>query len=235
MAGGVSEDRLRAQIRLACGRIAGGAAAIVEAHHLGVPEGPHSRPWAIEYHREAVHIYNESLPSRYQLDMAALFGRCAKTMSEYSIPARLAEDWVIISDYLTLARSTILDSLAPQGADAAGAPAALEAIANREAPPMVIRFDALARLTATDGARRLHRAAVEVRQQMESPVPAALDERELRLLKHLADGASIADIAQELGYSQRSVYRAMASLWETLGVNGRTEGVQRATAQGLIG
>ena len=235
MASAASEDRLRTQVRAACGRIAGGAAAIVEAHRLGVPEGPHANPWTIEYHREAVHIYNESLPPWYQHELAVLFGHCAKTMSQHSIPARLAEDWLIVSNYLTLARSTILESLAAMGAGARKrAPTSVEAIADIETPPLVIRFDALARLTTSEGARRLQRAASEVRQQMASPAPAALDERQLKLLKRLADGTSIADIAQEMGYSQRSVYRAMAGLWKTLSVSGRGEGVQKAAAEGLL-
>lgn len=41
MVGDFSEAQLHAQVRLACGRIAGGAVAIVEAHHHGVVEGPH--------------------------------------------------------------------------------------------------------------------------------------------------------------------------------------------------
>lgn len=36
---GTSEDRPRALVRVACGRIAGCASAILEAHELGVAEG----------------------------------------------------------------------------------------------------------------------------------------------------------------------------------------------------
>ena len=99
---------------------------------------------------------------------------------------------------------------------------------------MVIRFDSLARLTTSDGARRLEQAAISVRQQMEAPVPEVLDERELELLKRLADGVAITDLAGEMGYSERSVYRALANLWKKLGVPGRKEGVLKAASVGLL-
>ena len=227
---------------MACGRIAGGAAAILEAHRLGVAEGPHEKPWTLGYHRESVHIYAQSLPLWYQSDIAALFGRSTRTMAGCTIPARLAEDWVIVTDYMVSARTAILDWLAsvesrPDQRASTSAPTVEE----QGTPPLVIRFDSLARLTTSDGARRLEQAAISVRQQMEAPVPEVLDERELEpdereleLLKRLADGVAITDLAGEMGYSERSVYRALANLWKKLGVPGRKEGVQKAASVGLL-
>ena len=235
MTGGSSEARLHAQVRVACGRIAGGAAAILEAHRLGVAEGPHEKPWTLAYHRDAVHIYAESLPPWYQSDIAALFGRSARTMAGCSIPARLAEDWVIITDYMVSARTAILEWLASvESKPHQRASTSLPTVDEQETPPLVIWFDALARLTTSDGARRLEQAAISVRQQMEAPVPEMLDERELELLKRLADGVAIVDLAAELGYSERSVYRALASLWKKLGVPGRKEGVRKASSAGFL-
>ena len=230
-----SAVRLHAQVRVACGRIAGGAAAIVEAHRLGVSEGPHERPWTLDYHRDAVHIYSESLPSWYQGDIAALFGRCVETMARCSIPARLAEDWVIVTDYLVSARIAILDWLASMDSRPRRcASASASTVTEQEKPPSVIWFDALARLTTTDGARRLEQAAIAVRHHMEAPAPAMLDDRELELLKRLADGVAIADLAAEMSYSERSIYRALANLWKKLGVPGRKEGVKKAALDGLL-
>ena len=98
----------------------------------------------------------------------------------------------------------------------------------------MIRFDALAKLTTSDGARRLQQAAVAVRQHMEAPVPKTLDERELKLLNGLANGETIACLATEMGYSERSIYRALANLWKKLGVPGRKQGVQEAARAGLL-
>ena len=220
---------------MACGRIAGGAAAILEAHLLGVAEGPHEEPWTLGYHRDSVHIYAQSLPPWYQSDIAALFGRSTRTMGGCTIPARLAEDWVIVTNYMVSARTAILDWLAsgePEPHQRAST--SVPTVDEQETPPLVIRFDALARLTTSDGASRLEQAAIAVRHHMEAPVPEVLDDRELELLKRLADGAAIVDIAAEMGYSERSVYRALANLWKRLGVPGRKEGVQKAASVGLL-
>lgn len=235
MVGSTSSSRLRAQVRVACGRVAVVAAAMLEAHRFGVAEGPHERPWALAYHREAVRIFAQTLPDWYQSDIAALFGRCAETMAGCSIPAQLAEDWVIVTGYLTSARRAILEWVASADPDSRpAASSSREPVTEQDTPPLVIRFDALAKLTTSDGARRLHQATVAVRQHMEAPVPETFDERELKLLNGLANGETIADLATEMGYSERSIYRALANLWKKLGVPGRKQGVQEAARSGLL-
>jgi len=225
----------RSQVRIACGRIEAAAAAMVEAHRLGLPEGPHARPWEPGYCRAAVGIYAEALPPWYQREMAALFSQAARALGEMSIPASLAEDWVIITTYLVSARAEILRLLASEESAApTRPPASLESLTEQASPPMVIRFDALAQLTTTEGATRLLEAAVSVREQMETAVPEGLDERELELLKQLAGGVPVADLASRAGYSERSIYRAMSGLWQKLGVQGRKEGVEKAVLEGLL-
>ena len=235
MIDGSSKAGLHAQVRVACGRITGGAAAILEAHRLGVAEGPHERPWTPDYHRDAVHIYAESLPPWYQRGIAALFDRSVQTMAEGSIPAQLAEDWVIVMDYMRCASASIAENLTPPRSESRQpAAASLLEIEGRNSPPMVIRFDALARLTTVGGASRLERAAIAVRQHMEAPLPAMFDGRERHLLKRLSAGAAIADLAAEMGYSERSIYRVLVGLWEKLGVADRTEGMHKALSEGLL-
>ena len=142
---------------------------------------------------------------------------------------------MIITDYMVSARTAILEWLASvESKPHQRASTSLPTVDEQETPPLVIRFDSLARLTTSDGARRLEQAAISVRQHMEAPVPEMLDERELELLKRLADGVAIVDLAAELGYSERSVYRALASLWKKLGVPGRKEGVRKASSAGLL-
>ena len=155
MVDGSSEVQLRALVHIACGRIAGSMAAIVEAHSLGVPEGRHQSPWASGYHRDAVHVYAKSLPSSYQRDIAALFKRCAETMPNCSIPARLATDWNMVSDYTRCASAAIREYLASPKSESRQPAAIAAEVEGRDSPPMVIRFDLLARLTTSDGASRL--------------------------------------------------------------------------------
>jgi len=219
---------------VACGRIAGIEAAIVEAHRLGVGEGHHEFPWTLAYQREADHIFG-SLPMWYESDVAALFGRCAEIMDECSIPARLGPDWMIVTECLVSTRQSILERLASADPDARPRTSTSgEPIDKLETPPFTIRFDALAAMTTTAGAMRLEQAATAVRRYMEAPAPELLNDREHELLKRLADGEAIADIASKMGYSERSIYRALASLWKKLGVTGRMQGVRKAALEGLL-
>ena len=229
----MSEGLALARVRLACGQMVGGADAIVEAYRFGVPEGPHSQPWTFEYHREAVHVYNESLPRSYQRDVARLFRDCERAMAGRLIPARLAEDWVIVTAYMREAAGAIEDWLASsRPASHRSEPETAPELT--AANPTVIHWDALAALATRDGTRRLKRASAAVRQHFDAEAPPSLAASEQLMLKRLACGAPIAGVAAELGYSERSMYRELSKLWDKLGVSGRAAGLQKATAEGLI-
>ena len=71
----------RALVRLACGRVAGFAGAVLKAHELGFAEGPHERPWDLRFHRDAVPVYAASLPAPYQLCVAEFFRLNSEVMA----------------------------------------------------------------------------------------------------------------------------------------------------------
>ena len=206
---------------------------MLEAYRFGVPEGPHREPWTPEYHCEAVHIYNESLPWSYQRDVARLFRDSGNAMRGRLIPADLAGDWAIVTAYMREAAQSIEDWLAsgeagPRGSRPEQAPElTLE-------NPRVVHWDGLAALTTRDGTLRLKRACVAVRQHFDAEAPPSLERSEQLMLKRLASGVPIADVASELGYSERSMYRELSKLWDKLGVSGRAAGLHKATAEGLI-
>ena len=171
--GEMSEGLALARVRLACGQMVGGADAIVEAYRFGVPEGPHCQPWTFEYHREAVHVYNESLPRSYQRDVARLFRDCERAMAGRLIPARLAEDWVIVTAYMREAAGAIEDWLASsRPASHRSEPETAPELT--AANPTVIHWDALAALATCDGTRRLKRASAAVRQHFDAEAPPSL-------------------------------------------------------------
>ena len=206
---------------------------MLEAYRFGVPEGPHRAPWTAEYHREAVLVYNESLPWSYQRDVARLFRDSERAMAGRLIPSDLAGDWAIVTAYMREAAGSIEDWLAsdgppPQRSGPAGSP---ELTLDN---PRVVHWDALAGLTTQDGTRRLKNACVAVKQYFDAEAPQSLDASERVMLERLASGAVIADLAAELGYSERSMYRELSKLWDKLGVSGRAAAVHKATAEGLI-
>ena len=208
---------------------------MLEAYRFGVPDGPHREPWTPEYHRESVHVYNESLPWTYQRDIAKLFRDCLSAMAGCLIPSELAGDWAIVTAYMREAAGSIEDWLASgeprlerSGPEVS---AELELMADI---PRVVHWDALAGLTTQAGIRRLKNACIAVKQFFDAEVPPSLEASERLMLERLASGAAIADVAAELGYSERSMYRELSKLWDKLGVSGRAAGVHKATAEGLI-
>lgn len=233
MGGELREDLALARVRLACGRMVGGADAILEAYRFGVPEGPHREPWTAEYHRESVHVYSESLPWSYQRDVAKLFRDCLNAMAGCLIPSDLAEDWAVVTAYMREAVRSIEDWLASREPPShrSGPAVSPELMADI---PRVVHWDALAGLTTQDGTRRLKSASAAVKRYFDAEAPPSLEDSERLMLERLASGAAIADVASGMGYSERSMYRELSKLWDKLGVSGRAAAVHKATAEGLI-
>ena len=231
MVGGESDGLASARAHLACGRIAGTARAIAEAHRLGAPEGPHDRLWAPEYLAGAVHIYGESLTPDYQRGLAHLYRDSADAMSQCVIPAGLAGEWFVVTSYLNNASDAIMSWLRSRPAQKRQ-PARTPVIDDRV--PGVIHFHRLAALATHRGACRLERAALAVQRQLGAPSAPALDDRQRRLLQRVASGVPIVDLAEELGYSRRSMFRELAKLWSALGVADRVQALRKAAAEGLL-
>lgn len=225
-------SRAAARVHLACGRVAGGAKAIAEAHRFGVPEGPHDALWTAEYHADVVEIYGESLPAPYQRDIASLFSDSAKAMTDYDIPAALAEDWLIVTGYLRHASEAITVWLDSEPAKSR--PQTANGLQIDDRTPMVIRFDRLAAVASHEGACRLERAAVAAQRHVGAPSALVLGDEQRRLLRGVASGTAIVDLAEELGYSRRSMYRELSKLWKALGVPDRVQGLRKAAAEGLL-
>lgn len=222
-----------ARVRLACGRMVGGVDAILDCYRFGVPEGPHDEPWGAEYHREAVHVYAESLPWTYQRDIAQLFRHSLSAMAGRLIPSDLAGDWAIVTAYMREAADAIRDWLA-SGEPRLDRPGLAVSPELNSDTPKVVHWDALAALTTRDGTQRLKNACVAVKQHFDAEAPQSLEACELQMLQRLASGAAIADLSAEMGYSERSMYRELSKLWHKLGVSGRAAAVHKATAEGLI-
>lgn len=218
---------------LACGRVVDGARSIAEAHRFGVAPGSHERLWDLEYLQEAVRVYGETLPLWYQRAVASLFRESADAMAERAIPAGLAEDWVIVGTYMRNASAAVM-------ARAASSPGELRppecegSLEIGERMPTVVRFDRLAALATREGALGLERAAVAVQHHVGASSRLVLDDRQRRLLRRVASGAPIADLAEEFGYSRRSMYRELSRLWRALGVEDRVQAMCKAVAEGLL-
>jgi DNA-binding CsgD family transcriptional regulator/tetratricopeptide (TPR) repeat protein len=83
--------------------------------------------------------------------------------------------------------------------------------------------------------RRIGWLAQRLTAADEQVAPPLMTERELMVLRLLADGATNAAIAQALNYSVSTVRNDTVSVYRKLGVSGRPEAVARAMASGLLG
>jgi len=220
-------------LSLTCGRIVSLTSAVLEAHSLGVTEGSHEDMTSADYHQEAVKIFGGSLPWSYQRRIASLFSRAADALDELTIPMLLAEDCLIVDSYLRNA-CTAIDSWLETHPRAADTPEPPELTGMYAHTPMVVHFDELAKLVTHDGACRLQGAANAVQHYLDSSSVLALTDDQKKLLKGLASGARIADLARQLGYSRSSIYRQMSKLWEALNVADRNQAIREASKQGLL-
>ncbi|HEX8630188.1 MAG TPA: hypothetical protein VF755_18680, partial [Catenuloplanes sp.] len=58
--------------------------------------------------------------------------------------------------------------------------------------------------------------------------------REVSWLRALVDGVTVASLARAVGYSQREMYRVLASLYARLGADNRTGALLHADRWGLL-
>jgi DNA-binding NarL/FixJ family response regulator len=65
-------------------------------------------------------------------------------------------------------------------------------------------------------------------------LPVPLTERELEVLRLVADGARNREIAERLVITEKTVKYHLGQLYQKLGVSGRTEGIAQARALGLL-
>ena len=78
-----------------------------------------------------------------------------------------------------------------------------------------------------------------VAQALAAKLPAIEDpdwitHEELTWLSILADGGTVHDLAEKVGYSERALYRLLHALYGRLGVENRTEAILQASRRGLL-
>jgi DNA-binding NarL/FixJ family response regulator len=72
-------------------------------------------------------------------------------------------------------------------------------------------------------------AAGPIATDAQMPAP-----RETEWLRQLAEGRSVARLANAAGYSERMMFRLLRELYDRLGVRSRTEALMRARERGWI-
>jgi DNA-binding NarL/FixJ family response regulator len=65
--------------------------------------------------------------------------------------------------------------------------------------------------------------------------PVWVDREEIQWLRSLANGATIHDLAKQVGYSERALYRLLQTLYRQMGVANRTQAIVEAGRWRLLG
>ena len=110
---------------------------------------------------------------------------------------------------------------------------AIVAIAEDEPPETFVdALEAASRGWATVPASVLRAMAARIPRR---PDPAAwVTEDEADWLRHLAAGATVTDLAEQVGYSEREMFRTLRETYARLGAKNRTEAIIWATRHGVL-
>ena len=65
-------------------------------------------------------------------------------------------------------------------------------------------------------------------------LPDQLEQRDIEWLRTLAQGTSVAQLAESAGYSERAMYRLLRDVYARLGARNRTEAVAMASRNGWL-
>ncbi len=90
---------------------------------------------------------------------------------------------------------------------------------------------------AADGEVRLPRQAAQAiasTARGRQVAASALEPSEIDMLRSLAAGTSVVDLARQRFYNERTVRRHLQNVYLKLGVQGRVEAIARASALGLL-
>lgn len=232
-------------VATAAERIAAYGASIREAHQLGHGPGTINELWTHEYQEKAMQVYTQTIPWPYLTNLADQFKAAAREMTVAAAPGGIGHEWFIVTEYLRAASDVIL-ALAPPSE---GHRTTILA----SSTPSVMQFGLLAEIASVAGAEELHAAGSTVRLAMRIGAPNAsnsqavvrvetegtqpielLSAHESTLVRRLISGGKVADIAIDLGYSERTLYRQLKSIWKRVGAKSRSAGIAKIVAEGWL-
>ena len=95
-------------------------------------------------------------------------------------------------------------------------------------------YGELAAIVSKDGARLWSASVGRIESACGEREQCPISEQERIWLRRISAGDRTLDIAHDSGYSERSLYRALADLWCRLDVDNRVEAVALATKNGWI-
>lgn len=217
-------------IGTAAGRIRRFFEAIEQGHSFGLGPGAHDEPWTLEFQRSAVSTYAETLSWEYMLGLSDAYEDCADLMVAIPAPDGHQLEWSRMQQYLRAAPKAIREAAdGPIGGHHMKLASDLEPTA-----PPVVAFGKLATLVSATGAAALVSCGRNIETLCGQNDECPITEQEKEWLRRLRDGDRTIDIANDHGYSERSLYRALSEMWDRMDVDNRQEAIGLAMKNGWI-
>lgn len=216
-------------IECCANRIVGLATELGRAHEIGIVHGDHREPWTPEFQQVAARIYLETVPVQYALRVAGMFRQCSTKMLESDVPFEVKEDWSIVTSYLDAWSEAVADQLGICNKSALA-----DDLILAPSTPGVYPYSTIAALVHSVGVARLRAAGETVLQLCRGDSLGRPQDRDVELVRALAEGQTVVDIATSVGCSRSTLHRELARLWKRLGVTDARAAILRGGQEGWL-
>lgn len=197
---------------------------LAEAHALGIDPGTANDMTSVEYHASVLPIYRLTLSDGYLQAVAKIYADAFEVIDRANSSSE--QSWRIVTTFLGSV-SRVLETVEPEDRPLAELPSQ---------PTPIIRYAELAKTVTPEAVTHLRSAVYEVLEFVDTQAleVGVLDSDQLDWFRRTAKNHRIIDIANDSGYSERSMYREFNQIWKLLGVENRAEGIAEAARRGLL-
>jgi DNA-binding NarL/FixJ family response regulator len=154
------------------------------------------------------------------------------------LTVRAEADWAVLAEVCKAdSMATLLVALLEDDSTAAGVRAVrvgARSVLTRQASAEVLRRTVSATIEGQAVLPAPVAAALVVGIGIDATSALVLSAERLSWLRALAAGSTVAQLADQAGYSERAMFRLLRSLYRDMGVGGRVEALMRAQEQGWL-
>lgn len=210
---------------------------VKELHDRGLASGDQSEMISESFHRSALDIYQRTFTTSYLRTVADLYGTTAHEMSRVRVSAGVSKSWTMIRAYVTSVYR-VLSSLDP-GRDGCCSEPISSSVSLPPTPSVLFDYAGLAERVSPAAVAQILESSRSVllfcragRAERRRDIGLGAEQRVI--VRRLARGDRILDIAIACGRSERSLYRDLKLVCEYLGVGNRSEAIAEAARRGWL-
>ncbi|MCB0974041.1 MAG: response regulator transcription factor [Actinobacteria bacterium] len=223
-------------VHLYATRVRSFAAETLRAYAYGVRSGQAADVCDQGLHDRIIGVYLETIPLRFVLEQAVRYRGAAAILEAFAVSPNVKVDLVLLGKFLEVQAAACWRAVPPPNrVRRASQGDSIGLLDLDPAAPSVVRWDLVANLVEENAVHALLDASERVAAHAQRGLANVLDDEDLAIVRALATGVGFAEIAEELGYSRRTLHRRTRAIWSRLGVSNRTQGMVAAERLGLVG